>query len=106
MTCKCPNSKCDAPAKYLPVMLLYPPRKLFRRSPPARSIVGIAVCEAHRASISLDFLLTDAGFDQIVKAFELMGKVPPERAATVLEFIDIDSGEARSFLSASRASNN
>lgn len=87
-------------------MLLYAPRERFPHSQPARSLAGIPVCEEHKAAITLEFLLTDIGFAQIVKAFQRIGKVPPDRSATVLEFIDIESGEARSFLSSSQASNN
>lgn len=100
------NSNCHAPAKYLPVMLFYASRSRWPKAHPARSVAGIPVCEEHRSGITLDFLLTDVGFDNICKAFQLLGRALPDRAATKLEFIDIDSPEARSFLVNSKAGSN
>jgi hypothetical protein len=85
-------------AAFLPVMLLFAPPKRFPGAPPARSVCGIPVCEEHRPDISLDYLLSDEGYASICQLFAARRKVAPERSATRLEFVDINSFEARSFL--------
>lgn len=85
-------------ATLLPVMLLFAPPKRYPGSMPARSLCGIPVCDDHKSEITLDYLLTDAGFAQICDGFRRAGKVLPERSATKLEFVDINSQEARSFM--------
>jgi hypothetical protein len=105
MTCyACKLKELPEPkeATLLPVLLLFAPPKLFPDAPPARSVCGLPVCEEHKADITIDYLLTDKGFEQIAHTFHLLGKMAPERAATKLEFIDINSEEARSFIAGSK----
>jgi hypothetical protein len=89
-------------ATLLPVMLLFASPKRFPGAPPARSVCDIPVCDEHKPEITLGYLLSDKGWDTLCHGFRMMGKVAPERAATKLEFIAIDSAEARSFLDARR----
>ena len=96
----CSRSGCEHEARWYPVMLFYASRKQFPSAPPARAVAGLAVCDQHRETMTLDHLLTDDGWNRIVLGFRAVGKATPDRAATQLEFIPIDSAEAREFLRA------
>lgn len=92
-------------ATLLPLMLFFASPTRFPGAPPARSVCGLPVCEEHKPEITLDYLLTDKGFDAIVHSFGMVGKAAPERSATKLEFISIDCDEARCFMASRRRPN-
>lgn len=94
---QCARESCAAPARWYPVLLLFAPRRLFPHAPPARGICGVPVCDGHRDTVTLEDLLTDEGWLRIVTGFHAARKAIPDRRDTRLEFIAIDSAEARAF---------
>lgn len=91
----CSRISCENEARWYPVMLFYAPRRVFPHAPPARAVVGVAVCDDHKEIVTLRDLLSDEGWQQILAGFARAGKAQPDRLATRLEFIAIDSAEAR-----------
>lgn len=97
MAATCCWSACGAVAHWYQVMLFYANRRRYPDAPPARAVCALPTCDAHRKETTLEQLLGDEGWQRIAVGFIAAGAVVPDRAETCVEFIAIDSEEARSF---------
>jgi len=93
----CHRENCTADARWLPVLLLYAPRWKYPNAEPARGCCALPVCDEHRELLTVDHLVTDDGWDFIIRGFQAAGKILPDRKLTRIEFIRLDSREAREF---------
>jgi hypothetical protein len=94
-------SDCATAAAWIPCVLYYADRRRWPNATPARSLCGIYCCDEHRKNWTLDILVTDKSFEQIAHVFGMYGKARPDRSATELTFVRIETAEAQSFLRAS-----
>lgn len=58
-----------------------------KRGSPANATTELRVCDEHKEVTKLADIITDEGWEQIVKGFESVGKIKPERKLTELVLI-------------------
>lgn len=91
-------SRCDARPSFLPVLLIFPPRATHPRGAPGRAVLDLPLCGVHKEECTVERVVSDAGWKVIEDSLVSRGKVRPERDRTRLEFIALDSSEARAFM--------
>ena len=78
----CARAGCPEAGTWIPVLVLSA-----GYGAPARGAIGaLAVCQAHRDATTVDELVTDAGWAQIVSAFLVIGRAAPIRTLTKLDW--------------------
>lgn len=87
---RCERLGCDAEARWVPVLALRAPYEL-RNSTPAPAILALGICDVHQQTTGLEDYLNDAGWAQIVHAFQAIKRAVPDRDRTILEWQPIDT---------------
>lgn len=78
----CARVGCPEAGAWIPVLVLSA-----GYGAPARGAIGaLVVCQAHRDATTVDELMTDAGWAQIVDAFLAIGRAAPIRKLTKLDW--------------------
>lgn len=88
----CGKAGCEAAAEWQPILVLHAPRRY--RGPGyegAPAELSIGFCAEHRRGLTAKDLLSDAGWLQISRAFEEIGRVRPRRRDTQLRWARIPS---------------
>ncbi len=89
---RCSYTGCSDPAEWRPVLLLRPDGY---DGPPARALISIDVCTAHRSASAPAFLAETGIWSDVVRGLMLGGRVAPARERTSLEYILVTSRESR-----------
>lgn len=89
---RCDRVGCSGEGRWLPVLMVRAPYRA-RNSTPAPCILSLAICDVHKETGSVDDFLSDGGWTQIVEGFATLGKVPPARERTTLEWRALDDPE-------------
>lgn len=79
---ECARTGCTAPARWLPVFVIY----AHTGSPARATVSDLPCCDAHKAATTLADLLTDEGWAQIVASFLDRGFAAPVRPRTRLDW--------------------
>lgn len=86
----CARSDCQATATATPVLILHPFALELMRADldpePATMHLELPVCPEHQAVTSVDDLVTDDGWTDILQAFRSVGRVDPDRASLKLRW--------------------
>lgn len=68
-------ARCVRPGVWRPVLLL----RSWPESPPARMEIGLVLCATCQRACTVDDVMSDEGWAQIVRAFVGFHKQPPDR---------------------------
>jgi hypothetical protein len=85
---------CTRDAKWYPVFVL----RHKATQAVVRAALTVHLCDSCRASCKLTDLMSETGWLTIIQAFVAQGKMPPKRALTMLDWVEIDSEEAHALL--------
>ena len=75
--------RCSEPGRWRPVLLAY---ALTSPTPARLTLETVALCDAHKAALRVEDIMTDAGWAQITTSFIERGFVAPIRAKTKLDW--------------------
>lgn len=84
LTPKCGRAGCERIALWRPVLLLRPPRPLVNGT--ASAELPLKVCDTCRMTTGVEDYVTDEGWQQICEGFHSVGRPPPERSRTTIEW--------------------
>ncbi len=62
---------------------------------PLRAVLGLRICNLHRAQMSLADVLGDEGWKMLRAQIAAVGRILPRRQDVTLEFTTVDSPEVR-----------
>lgn len=86
----CNFKDCSHAAEYYPVLLLR--QKNFKKKhTPARCTIKLALCEKHAKAKTAEEFITEQAWNMLRGAFAQLGKQPPHRSSTGIEFVFIDN---------------
>jgi hypothetical protein len=88
----CTREGCDRPAVWEPCLVIYAIGH--PDAPPARGrCIGLGVCDEHRKTLTVDDLVTPAGWSMISDKFAEVGVAEPDRGKVEVEFNRLRSEE-------------
>jgi hypothetical protein len=85
--CGFPRCASAKPGLHRPVLFFRSP---INPSQPAHAAVGVVVCDDCKPQCTVEYFVTDAGWERFKALFVALGRAPPARALTTLEFKDAD----------------
>lgn len=81
-TPRCDRIDCIAEARWMPVLRL----RVRKGGPAVAAQIGLRICDEHRRTSTLDDVMGDAGWKQLVDNITAQGLVAPKREHTELTF--------------------
>jgi hypothetical protein len=95
----CAALGCGEHGTWHPVLVLNTKKVIgAREHVPIRAVVNIAICTLHRAAAVPENFISTESWNRLLLTFDKAGKQRPKRSLTTLDFIEVGSDEARSFL--------
>jgi hypothetical protein len=86
----CQKRDCHFEAQWYPVFLIYPDRARHPEVPPIQSMAGVALCNACRATVTPEDLLTEEGWRMIEDIYRMFSRgLEAHRASTEMTFVSI-----------------
>lgn len=86
----CAKKGCELEGTKVPRLKLYANRRIWPEIPPCLLVIGIALCEAHAAEVTVPLLVGPEEFARVTARIAAIGKVSPDYDATEVDFIGTD----------------
>jgi len=85
----CSRQGCQSPATHMPELRVWALGRPKLPNQSARVLIRVPVCEPCGLKLTAEDVVSDAGWEELLDAFDLEGKAEPDRASLEVDLLKI-----------------